>query len=85
LSQSQVAAEKEAAKEQAQERLSRLTDRERDVFNGLVVGKTNKGIALDLNISPRTVEIHRAHLMAKLEAGTLSDLVRLALTLGIRQ
>lgn len=85
LSQSEVAAEKEARKEQAQERLGKLTDRERDVFNGLVVGKTNKGIALDLNISPRTVEIHRAHLMAKLEAITLSDLVRLAITLGIRQ
>jgi two-component system response regulator FixJ len=85
LSQSEVAAEKEARKEQAQERLGKLTDRERDVFNGLMVGKTNKGIALDLNISPRTVEIHRAHLMAKLEAITLSDLVRLAITLGIRQ
>ena len=85
LSQSQVAAEKEAAKEQAQERLNKLTDRERDVFNGLVVGKTNKGIALDLNISPRTVEIHRAHVMGKLETRTLSDLVRMAITLGIRQ
>lgn len=85
LSQSQAAAEKEAAKDQAQERLAKLTDRERDVFNGLVVGKTNKGIALDLNISPRTVEIHRAHLMTKLEASTLSDLVRIALVLGIRQ
>lgn len=85
LSQSQVAAENEARKQQAQERLAKLTDRERDVFNGLAVGKTNKGIARDLNISPRTVEIHRAHLMAKLEASTLSDLVRLALTLDIRQ
>lgn len=85
LSQSHAAAEQEARKEQAQERLGRLTDREREVFNGLVVGKTNKAVALDLNISPRTVEIHRAHIMAKLEAGTLSDLVRLALVLGIRQ
>lgn len=85
LSQSQAAVENEARKEQAQERLEKLTDRERDVFNGLVIGKTNKAIALDLNISPRTVEIHRAHIMAKLEASTLSDLVRLAITLGIRQ
>lgn len=85
LSQSQATAEIEARKGDAQERLDRLTDRERDVFAGLVLGKTNKAIALDLNISPRTVEIHRAHVMAKLEAGTLSDLVRLALTLGIWQ
>ena len=85
LSQSQAEAESEARKEQAQERLNKLTDREREVFNGLVVGKTNTGIALDLNISPRTVEIHRAHIMAKLDASILSDLVRLAITLGIRQ
>lgn len=85
LSQSQAAAEVEARKEQAQERLDKLTDRERDVFNGLAIGKTNKAIALDLNISPRTVEIHRAHIMTKLDASTLSDLVRLAIMLGIRQ
>jgi two-component system response regulator FixJ len=85
LSDSQVTAELEARNERAQGRLDRLTERERDVFNGLVVGKTNKGIALDLGISPRTVEIHRARVMDKLEAGTLSDLVRLALMLGLRQ
>jgi two-component system response regulator FixJ len=85
LSDSQVTAELEARNERAQGRLGRLTERERDVFNGLVVGKTNKGIALDLGISPRTVEIHRARVMDKLEAGTLSDLVRLALMLGLRQ
>jgi two-component system response regulator FixJ len=85
LSQSQAAAESEVRKKEAQERLDRLTDRERDVFNGLAIGKTNKAIALDLDISPRTVEIHRAHIMTKLEAATLSDLVRLAITLGIRQ
>lgn len=66
-------------------RLSRLTDRERDVYNGLIVGKTNKGIALDLGISPRTVENHRARVMEKLEARTLSDLIRLALALGLRE
>lgn len=85
LSNSQVAAEVDARKEQARGRLARLTERERDVFNGLVVGKTNKGIALDLGISPRTVEIHRARVMEKAEAGTLSDLIRIALTLGLRQ
>jgi len=81
---SQVSAELEGQREQGQARLCRLTERERDVFNGLVMGKTNKGIALDLGISPRTVEIHRARVMEKLEARTLSDIVRLALTLGLR-
>lgn len=85
LSDSRVTAELEARKEQAQGQLARLTERERDVFNGLVVGKTNKRIALDLGISPRTVEIHRARVMEKLEASTLSDVVRLALMLGLRQ
>jgi two-component system response regulator FixJ len=85
LSESQIVAELEERKRQAQARLGRLTERERDVFNGLVVGKTNKGIARDLGISPRTVEIHRAKVMEKLEASTLSDVVRLALMLGLRQ
>jgi two-component system response regulator FixJ len=85
LSDSRATADLEARRAQAQELLGRLTDRERDVFNGLVVGKTNKGVALDLGISPRTVEIHRARVMEKLEAMTLSDLVRLALILGLRQ
>jgi two-component system, LuxR family, response regulator FixJ len=84
VANSQASAELEGLREQGQVRLSRLTERERDVFNGLIMGKTNKGIALDLGISPRTVEIHRARVMEKLEARTLSDIVRLALTLGLR-
>ena len=84
VANSEVSAEVEELKAQGQARLSRLTEREHDVFNGLVVGKTNKGIALDLGISPRTVEIHRARVMEKLEARTLSDVVRLALALGLR-
>lgn len=84
VANSQVSAELEELKAQGQARLSRLTGREHDVFKGLVVGKTNKGIALDLGISPRTVEIHRARVMEKLEARTLSDVVRLALALGLR-
>jgi two-component system response regulator FixJ len=85
FAQVQVTVELEARKEQAQARLAKLTDREHEVFAGLVVGKINKAIALDLSISPRTVEIYRARIMGKLEASTLSDLIRLALTLGIRQ
>lgn len=84
VANSHVSAELEELKAQGQARLSRLTGREHDVFKGLVVGKTNKGIALDLGISPRTVEIHRARVMEKLEARTLSDVVRLALALGLR-
>jgi two-component system response regulator FixJ len=84
VANSQVSAELEELKAQGQARLNRLTEREHQVFDGLVVGKTNKGIARDLGISPRTVEIHRARVMEKLEATTLSDIVRLALTLGLR-
>lgn len=84
VANSQVSAKLEGLREQGQARLGRLTERERDVFNGLVMGKTNKGIALDLGISPRTVEVHRARVMEKLEARTLSDIVKLNLTLGLR-
>jgi len=84
VSSSQASAELDRQREQGQARFGRLTDRERDVFNRLAMGKTNKGIALDLGISPRTVEIHRARIMEKLEASTLSDIIRLALALGLR-
>ena len=60
-------------------RLAALSNRERDVLGGLVAGRANKQIAFDLGISPRTVEIYRANLMSKMRAGSLSDLVRMAL------
>jgi two-component system response regulator FixJ len=60
-------------------RLAMLSNRERDVLNGLVAGQANKQIAFDLGISPRTVEIYRANLMDKMKAASLSDLVRMAL------
>ena len=59
--------------------LSRLTPREREVMNLLVAGKHNKIIAKELNISVRTAEAHRAKVMKKLHAESLSDIVRLAL------
>jgi two-component system response regulator FixJ len=60
-------------------RLARLSARERDVLTGLIAGKVNKQIAFDLSISPRTVEIYRANVMMKMEAGSLPELVRMAL------
>lgn len=58
--------------------ISTLSDRERAVLKGLINGFGNAKIAQDLEISPRSVEVHRATLMTKLEAGTLSDVVRAA-------
>lgn len=64
-------------------RLASLSVREREVLEGLVAGKANKIIAFDLGISPRTVEIYRAHVMTKMNAGSLSELVRMALLAGV--
>ena len=76
---------RQAEREVIDSRLGALSPRERDVFGGLVAGKANKQIAFDLGISPRTVEIYRANLMGKMRAGSLSDLVRIALVAGILQ
>lgn len=59
--------------------LATLSERERQVLDGLVSGLPNKTIAYDLGISPRTVEIHRANVMSKMNASSLSHLVRMAL------
>ncbi len=66
-----------------QDKLAALSNRERQVLEGLVAGSANKNIAFDLGISPRTVEIYRANLMTKMEANSLSDLVRMAMMAGI--
>jgi len=66
-----------------QGRLETLSNRERDVLQGLVAGHANKQIAYDLGISPRTIEIYRANLMTKMQASSLSNLVRMALIAGI--
>jgi two-component system response regulator FixJ len=63
-------------------RIRSLSERERQVLDGLVAGKPNKVIAYDLGISPRTVEIYRANVMSKMQAGSLSELVRMALWAG---
>ena len=64
-------------------RIDSLTPREREVMERLVAGRPNKIIAFELDISPRTVEIHRARVMEKMAADSLSHLVRLALAAGI--
>ena len=69
--------------EEARAKLTVLTGREMDVLKGLVLGHPNKTIAYDLGISPRTVEIHRANLMTKLEVSTLSDALRVAFAAGL--
>lgn len=77
------AARTEAAGAEIGQRLRSLTAREREVLDALVAGNPNKIIAYDLAISPRTVEIHRARVMDKMQARTLSDLVRMALSVGV--
>ena len=63
--------------------LAVLTPREREVLEGLAQGLPNKTIAYDLGISPRTVEVHRANLMAKLDVRSLSDALMLAFAAGL--
>jgi two-component system response regulator FixJ len=62
-------------------RLASLTPREREVLEGLVAGHPNKTIAYDLGTSPRTIEVHRARVMEKMQARSLADLVRMVLAL----
>jgi two-component system response regulator FixJ len=68
-----------AERAEIEHRISSLSPREKDVLAGLIEGHANKQIAFDLGISPRTVEIYRANLMNKMQANSLSDLVRMAL------
>ncbi len=64
-------------------RLATLTEREREVLSGIVAGLPNKTIAYDLDISPRTVEVHRANVMSKMDARSLAELVRMAIASGV--
>jgi two-component system, LuxR family, response regulator FixJ len=70
-------------KAEASQLVATLTRRERDVLEGLLEGESNKGIAKKLGLSPRTVEIHRANMMARLNAQSTSDAVRIGIYAGL--
>jgi two-component system response regulator FixJ len=76
-------ARREADRQQILDRVAALSARERQVLDALIQGHPNKVIAFDLGISPRTVEIYRANVMTKMQAGSLSDLVRMGLVAGV--
>lgn len=73
----------EAAVDQVRGRLASLSERERQVLNGVVAGQANKTIAYELGISPRTVEVYRSGLMAKMQARSLAELVRMVMDIDI--
>jgi two-component system response regulator FixJ len=79
LEAKRVESERAALRNEIEQRLDSLSQRERQVLDGLVAGSPNKTIAHDLGISPRTVEVYRANVMSKMQARSLSDLVRMSM------
>ena len=76
-------AQSQAVADELAARIASLSPRERQVMDGLVAGLSNKLIARDYGISPRTIEVYRANVMTKMQAGSVSELVRLAMRGGI--
>jgi len=83
LSETAASQEDHALRTAVTQRMASLSARERQVLDGLLAGHPNKTIAYDLGISPRTIEIYRANVMTKMEAASLSELVRMALVAGV--
>jgi two-component system response regulator FixJ len=83
LRQSSDHTKSDAVSAEIASRIASLSQRERQVMDGLVVGLSNKLIAREHNISPRTIEVYRANVMTKMQAHNLSELIRLALRAGI--
>jgi two-component system, LuxR family, response regulator FixJ len=82
LTRAEPDAKDEAATREIARRVATLSPRERQVMDGLVAGLSNKAIAREYDISPRTIEVYRANVMTKMQAGSLSELVRLAMRAG---
>lgn len=85
LAQKETASRSDALTADMTARVASLTQRERQVMQGLITGQSNKTIAREYDISPRTVEVYRANVMTKMQANSLSELVRFAIRAGIVQ
>jgi two-component system response regulator FixJ len=83
IRQAEPAARSEALTHDITVRIATLSPRERQVMDGLIAGLSNKLIARDYDISPRTIEVYRANVMTKMQANSLSELVRLAMRAGL--
>jgi two-component system, LuxR family, response regulator FixJ len=83
LRQAEPAARNEAVTQDIAARVATLSPRERQVMEGLIAGLSNKLIAREYDISPRTIEVYRANVMTKMQANSLSELVRLAMRAGL--
>jgi two-component system, LuxR family, response regulator FixJ len=83
IHRAEPAAKSEAVTQDIAARIASLSPRERQVMDGLVAGLSNKLIARDYDISPRTIEVYRANVMTKMQANSLSELVRLAMRAGL--
>jgi two-component system, LuxR family, response regulator FixJ len=82
LSRAEPGIKNDAAAIEIQSRIANLSPRERQVMDGLIAGLSNKQIAKEYDISPRTIEVYRANVMTKMQAASLSELVRLAMRGG---
>jgi two-component system, LuxR family, response regulator FixJ len=83
LKQAEPGVKNEAVTAEIRSRIASLSPRERQVMDGLIAGLSNKLIAREYDISPRTIEVYRANVMTKMQAASLSELVRLAMRGGV--